>query len=57
MKLSPCAVSVPLMLGIVIGVVVHPAAGIVLGLAVLVWNIVQARRGGACTTCAWPRQS
>ena len=56
MKLSPCAVSVPLMLGIVIGVVVHPVAGIVLGLAVLTWNLVQARRGGSCTTCAWPRQ-
>ena len=55
MKLSPCAVSVQLMLGIVIGVVVHPVAGIVLGLAALTWNLLQARRSG-CTTCAWPRQ-
>ncbi|SDB80980.1 hypothetical protein GA0111570_103185 [Raineyella antarctica] len=56
MKLSPCAISIPLMLGIVVGVVVNTVAGIVLGLAVLTWNLVQARRGGACTTCAWPRR-
>lgn len=56
MKLSPCALSIPLMLGIVIGVTVHPVAGVVLGLGLLVWNIVQARRGDRCTTCAWPRR-
>lgn len=55
--MSPCAVSVPLMLGIVLGMVTHPAIGVVVGLAVLVWNIVQARRGKDCVTCAWPRQS
>lgn len=55
--MSPCAVSVPLMLGIVVGMVTHPAIGVAVGLAVLVWNIVQARRGKDCVTCAWPRQS
>lgn len=51
MKLSPCAISIPLMLGIVVGTVTHPIAGVVVGLALLVANLVQARRG-ACTTCA-----
>lgn len=55
MKLTPCAISIPLMLGIVVGAVTHPIAGVVAGLALLVANLVQARRE-ACTTCAWPRQ-
>ncbi|QGF22940.1 hypothetical protein [Raineyella fluvialis] len=56
MSLSPCAISIPLMLGIILGVTVHPAAGIAVGLALLGWNLVQARRGKECTTCAWPRR-
>lgn len=56
LKMSPCAVSIPVMLGIMLGMVVHPAVGVVVGLALLVWNIVQARRGEECVTCAWPRQ-
>lgn len=55
MKLSPCAISIPLMLGIIVGAVTHPIAGVVVGLGLLVVNLVQARRG-ACTTCAWPWQ-
>lgn len=55
MKLSPCAISIPLMLGIIVGAFTHPIAGVVVGLGLLVVNLVQARRG-ACTTCAWPRQ-
>jgi len=54
-NLSTCSLSIPLMLGLVVGVVVHPVAGIVLGLAVLGWNVVQAIRGKSGTTCAIPR--
>ncbi|WOP19184.1 hypothetical protein [Raineyella sp. LH-20] len=56
MSVSPCALSVPLLLGVVVGVIVHPVAGIVLGIAVLAWNVVRARRSQECTTCAWPRR-
>jgi len=56
MPLSPCALSIPLLLGLVVGITVHPVVGVVLGLALLTWNLIRARRDKDCTTCAWPRR-